>query len=157
MSSFETFCKVKLRARVATDPELHGAGKTQRAIFAAVVDRPNAKEDRLYVVAWGERAEEVNEKVMRGQLVDVTGSGRVNEWEYDGRHHVRLEVHADTVQPVYKEVRPAAGPPEDSRQSAASPGTSEPAGEAPAPRAGSQHSEAMSRAPSGNVGDDLPW
>lgn len=147
---FETYCKVSLRGRVAVDPELLVTGRSQRAIFVVLIERPRDRADRLYVVAWDERAEEVNEKIVRGQLVDVSGSARINEWEHEGKRHVRLEVHADIVRLVPKDVSSPA-PSAASLQGEAAPIRDELAA------SGLPAEPREIRRPASNVGDDLPW
>ena len=117
---FETRCKIQLRAHVLDDPALYVTGDIRRAVVSVAVDRPKGKSDKFLVVAWAEKADQLNEQVMRGQLIDIDGSCRINQWfDRNQKEHLTVEVHADIFRPVYKDApsavpeldAPAAGPP----------------------------------------------
>lgn len=160
---FETRCKMVLRAHVVDDPALHGSGETRRALVWVAVDRPKGRQDRFLVVAWGDKADEVNEQVMRGQLVDVDGSCRINEWrDRSLKEHVTVEVHADLVRPVYKDApgastsleEPAGRPSADAEHAL---GQEE--GRAMDTLEGSNSVDAGRElaSPAANAREDLPW
>lgn len=97
-----SFNKVLLVGRLTRDPETKfAASGTQISTFNIAVDRDYPKEsdttDFIRVVTFGKTAENVGKYMVKGKLVLVEGSLRINKWERDGEKKQNAEVVATNI------------------------------------------------------------
>jgi single-strand DNA-binding protein len=97
-----SFNKVLLVGRLTRDPETKfAASGTQIATFSLAVDRDYPKEsdatDFIRVVTFGKTAEFVGNYLLKGRLILVEGSLRINKWERDGEKKQNAEVVASNI------------------------------------------------------------
>ena len=88
-----TMNTVTLVGRLGQDPEIrYFETGNVKARFSIAVDRPGSKENRttdwFNVEAWGKQAEFAGEWIKKGQMVSVSGSLEVSQWN-DNTGNVR--------------------------------------------------------------------
>jgi single-strand DNA-binding protein len=104
------------QGRVSRDGELkHTQGGTPMLTFSVVVHDAKTTEDAppelVRVVAWGELAESLAGRLVRGTECYVEGRVKLSEWtDRDGAHRCGLNVSARVVQPMGQIGRWPPGP-----------------------------------------------
>lgn len=104
---------VSLVGRLTKDPEIRtvkGEQEDQKvANFTLAVNRPFKAEhgersaDFIQCQAWGKQAQFMEQFVVKGQLVAVTGSIRTRDWEDDEKKkHYVTEINVDMIQSLEK-------------------------------------------------------
>ena len=98
-----TINKVELLGRVGTEPEMkYTPGGTAITTLRLATDRRRQDGDTTAdwhnIVVWGKSAEAVNNYVVKGNRIYVSGRLVQNTWENgDGERRSRTEVHASEV------------------------------------------------------------
>jgi len=97
-----SYNKVVLVGRLTRDPETKFASSgTQISTFNIAVDRDYPKEpdatDFIRIVTFGKTAEFVGNYLLKGRLILVEGSLRINKWEKDGEKKQNAEVVASNI------------------------------------------------------------
>ena len=97
-----SYNKVVLVGRLTRDPETKfAASGTQIATFSLAVDRDYPKDsneaDFIRIVTFGKTAEFVGNYLLKGRLILVEGSLRINKWEKDGEKKQNAEVVASNI------------------------------------------------------------
>ena len=104
---------VTLVGRPGAEPEMRNLSnnnKVARFRLAVNESRKNANHEWVNdtqwfnIVAWGNTADRVQQKIRKGMLIAIEGSLRNNEWTDDkGQRHLTTEVMLNEVIPMEKE------------------------------------------------------
>ena len=97
---------VVLVGRLTRDAELrYTQGGTPRVRFSMAVHRRKKVGDEWVdevsvfdVVLWGKMGESINQYLVKGKQVAVTGELRQNRWEQDGQPRSKVEIIASNLQ-----------------------------------------------------------
>jgi single-strand DNA-binding protein len=94
--------------RLTRDAELkYTPSNTAICTFAIATDSRQKRNDQWVEEAsfwdvdlWGKLAESLNQYLIKGKLVGVSGSLRIDAWEKDGVKHSKVKINAQEVQLV---------------------------------------------------------
>lgn len=97
---------VVLVGRLTRDSELKYTNTgTAIAKFSIAVNRRKRSGDQwtdevsyFDIVLWGKTAESLNQYLLKGKQIGVSGELRQNRWEQDGQNRSKVEVVANNVQ-----------------------------------------------------------
>ena len=91
--------QVTLIGRLVRDPEDKQAGGHDLAQFTLAIDRRHNKDETDFVdcVAWRKLSELVMKYCVKGMMVAVTGSLRIDSYEQDGKKRKSTRVTAEDV------------------------------------------------------------
>ena len=97
---------VVLVGRLTRDAELKYTANGQAVCkFSVAVNRRRKNGDQWVdeanffdVVLWGRQGEALNQYLVKGKMVGVTGELRQDRWEQDGQNRSRVEVVAANIQ-----------------------------------------------------------
>lgn len=97
---------VVLIGRLVRDSSItYTSGGTAVCKFSLAVNRRKKSGDQWIeeasffdVVLWGRSGEAVNQYLLKGKQIAVSGSLVQERWEKDGKNHSRVEINAETVQ-----------------------------------------------------------
>jgi single-strand DNA-binding protein len=97
---------VILIGRLTRDAELkYTPSGTPLAKFSVAVNRKHKdgdewKEEANFfdIVLWGKTAEALNQYLVKGKQVAVSGELHQNRWEQDGQQRSKVEIVAETIQ-----------------------------------------------------------
>ncbi len=97
MDSASTF----LVGRLTADPKVFGEDKTKRAVFTVAINRgskDNRKTSFINVIAWGKRADHVEQYATKGVQVVVVGELEEDSWTNDeGQKRSRTQVNVNQI------------------------------------------------------------
>jgi single-strand DNA-binding protein len=97
---------IVLIGRLTRDAELkYTGGGTPVCKFSIAVNRRRKVNDRwedeanfFDVVLWGKQGETLNQYLLKGKQVGISGELRQERWEKDGQTRSRIEIVANNVQ-----------------------------------------------------------
>ena len=92
---------IVIQGRLSKDPELrYTRNQTAVATFSVAVQRDYDREkaDFIDVIAWRQTAEFVEKHFRKGQMIIVSGSLQMREWEdKHGNRRISAEINASNV------------------------------------------------------------
>jgi len=97
---------VSIIGRLTRDAELNfTAGGNAVCKFSIAVNRSRKSGDHyeeeanfFTVVVWGRQAESLNQYLLKGKQVAVSGELRQERWQQDGQNRYRIDIIANTIQ-----------------------------------------------------------
>lgn len=97
---------VTIVGRLVKEPKLETFGNTSKCTISIANNRSVKKGEEWInevsffdVVTWGQYADRLSSKVVKGDQVCVSGRLQQARWEKDGQKQSRIYIVADSVQP----------------------------------------------------------
>jgi single-strand DNA-binding protein len=112
---------VTLIGRLTRDAELkYTSGGQAVCKFSIAVNRRKKNGDQwedeanfFDVVVWGRQGESLNQYLVKGKMVGVSGELRQDRWQQDGQNRSKVEIVADYVQLLGGNPGTGGGPPQE--------------------------------------------
>lgn len=97
---------IVLVGRLTSEPKLESVGTSSKCTFSIANNRSYKKGEEwkneasfFDVVTWGTFADRISSKLVKGELIVISGRLQQDRWEKDGQKQSRIYIIADSIEP----------------------------------------------------------
>lgn len=97
---------IVLVGRLTSEPKLESVGTSSKCTFSIANNRSYKKGEEwkneasfFEVVTWGTFADRISSKLVKGELIVISGRLQQDRWEKDGQKQSRIYIIADSIEP----------------------------------------------------------